>query len=152
MQGFDFSAMNYVDYISLIIIFISICFGFYRGFVTSAVSLMGWVLSIILTYQLYPTIEQHLLNYMKSKVFVIILGSGGLLILLLVVFGILNTVFYKLIGDLKRSFFDRMMGVLFGLVGVSLSIDIVRNILIKKHNKRKLKHFFGFAKSFCSPI
>ena len=62
---------------------------------------------------------------MKSKVFVIILGSGGLLILLLVVFGILNTVFYKLIGDLKRSFFDRMMGVLFGLVRGFLIISFL---------------------------
>ena len=116
MQSFDFSAMNYVDYVSLIIVFISIGFGFYRGFVTSAISLMGWVLSIVLTYQFYPTVEQHLLSYIKSKIFVIILGSGGLLILLLIVFGILNAIFYKLIGDLKRSFFDRMIGVLFGLV------------------------------------
>lgn len=116
MQGFDFSAMNYVDYISLVIVLISIGFGFYRGFITSAISLMGWVLSIVLTYQFYPAIEQHLLNYIKSKEFVIVLGSGGLFILLLIVFAILNAIFYKLIGNLKRSFFDRMIGVLFGLV------------------------------------
>ena len=67
MQGFDFSAMNYVDYISLIIVFISIGFGFYRGFVTSAISLVGWVLSIVLTYQFYPTVEQHLLNYINTN-------------------------------------------------------------------------------------
>ena len=116
MQGFDFSAMNYIDYMSLTIIFISIIFGFYRGFLTSAISLFGWIFSIILTYQFYPQIEQHLLNYIKSKIFVIILGSGGLLIILLVIFGILNSIFYKLIGNLKRNFFDRMVGILFGLV------------------------------------
>lgn len=116
MQEFDFSAMNYIDYMSLTIIFISIIFGFYRGFLTSAISLFGWIFSIILTYQFYPQIEQHLLNYIKNKVFVIILGSGGLLIILLVIFGILNSVFYKLIGNLKRNFFDRMVGILFGLV------------------------------------
>lgn len=116
MQGFDFSAMNYIDYMSLTIIFISIIFGFYRGFLTSSISLFGWIFSIILTYQFYPQIEQYLLNYIKNKVFVIILGSGGLLIILLVIFGILNSIFYKLIGKLKRNFFDRMVGILFGLV------------------------------------
>lgn len=116
MQGFDFSAMNYIDYMSLTIIFISIIFGFYRGFLTSAISLFGWIFSIILTYQFYPQIEQHLLNYIKSKIFVIILGSGGLLMILLAMFGILNSMFYKLIGNLKRNFFDRMAGILFGLV------------------------------------
>ena len=99
MQGFDFSAMNYIDYMSLTIIFISIIFGFYRGFLTSAISLFGWIFSIILTYQFYPQIEQHLLNYIKSKIFVIILGSGGLLMILLAMFGILNSMFYKLIGN-----------------------------------------------------
>ena len=116
MQEFDFSAMNYIDYMSLTIIFISIIFGFYRGFLTSSISLFGWIFSIILTYQFYPQIEQYLLNYIKNKVFVIILGSGGLLIILLVIFGILNSIFYKLIGKLKRNFFDRMVGILFGLV------------------------------------
>ena len=142
MQGFDFSAMNYVDYISLIIVFISIGFGFYRGFVTSAISLIGWVLSIVLTYQFYPTVEQHLLNYIKSKEFVIILGSGGLFALLLVIFAILNAIFYKLIGDLKRSFFDRMMGVLFGLIRGFLIVSFLfmcftislKLLVGKKHN------------------
>ena len=116
MHGFDFSAMNYIDYISFTIVFISIIFGIYRGFITSAISLFGWIFSIILTYQFYPQIEQHLLNYIKSKIFVIIFGSGGLLIILLVIFGILNSVLYKLIGDLKRSFFDRVIGAFFGLI------------------------------------
>jgi uncharacterized membrane protein required for colicin V production len=116
MHGIDFSAMNYVDYVVMIVIIMSAIFGLYRGFITSAVSLLGWILAIVLTYQLYPQIEGYLSEHIKSKVMVIVVGSGGLLISLLIIFGIINSILYKLIGDLKKSLIDRVIGLFFGMV------------------------------------
>ncbi|WPX96384.1 CvpA family protein [Candidatus Bandiella euplotis] len=107
--------MNYVDYTVVVVIAISGVFGLYRGFITSAVSLLGWVLAIVLTYQLYPQAEVYLSEHIKSKALVVIVASGGLLIALLIIFGIINSVLYKLIGDLKKSLIDRAVGLLFGL-------------------------------------
>lgn len=125
MQEFNLSAINYIDYMLFAILFISTIFGFYRGFIISAISFFGWISSIILTYQFYPEVEQYLLNYITSKVFVIIIGSIGLLSMLLIIFGVLNSVFYKLIGDFKRSFFDRMIGIFFGLIRGLLIISFL---------------------------
>jgi uncharacterized membrane protein required for colicin V production len=73
-------------------------------------------LAIILTYQLYPQVEGYLSEHIKSKVMVIVVGSGGLLISLLIILGIINSIFYKLIGDLKKSLLDMAIGLLFGAV------------------------------------
>lgn len=116
MQGIDFNSMNYVDYIAIVVVIISSISGLYRGFITSAVSLLGWILAIVLTYQLYPQVEGYLSEHIKSKVMVIVVGSGGLLISLLIIFGIINSIFYKLIGDLKKSLLDMAIGLLFGAV------------------------------------
>ncbi|MFQ3306880.1 MAG: membrane protein required for colicin V production [Candidatus Midichloriaceae bacterium] len=116
MQNLAIESFNYIDYASFVIIGISILFAFYRGFISSAISLMGWILSIILTYEFYPFVEQQLSLFIKSKIFVVILGSSGLLIFMLLLFGIINSLFYKLAGDLKKSFMDRSIGALFGLI------------------------------------
>ena len=95
---------------------ISIITGCYRGFIVSAVSLLGWILSIVLTYQFYPQVEEYLSEFIKSKVLIIVLGLSSLLVFLLIVFGILNSLFYKLVGNSKKSFMDRLIGLFFGLV------------------------------------
>ena len=125
MKEIDFSLMNYIDYISVGVVLISIIFGGYRGFIASVVSLLGWVLSIVLTYQFYPLVEEYLSESIKSKVLVIIIGSGGLLIFLLIIFGLINSLFYKLVGDLKKSFMDRSIGLLFGLARGILIISFL---------------------------
>ena len=125
MKEIDFSLMNYIDYISIGVVLISIIFGGYRGFIASVVSLLGWALSIVLTYQFYPLVEEYLSESIKSKVLVIIIGSGGLLIFLLIIFGLINSLFYKLVGDLKKSFMDRSIGLLFGLARGILIISFL---------------------------
>ena len=116
MEGINFSAMNYIDYACITIVVISMIAGCYRGFIVSAISLLGWVLSIILTYQFYPQVEEYLSEFLKSKILIIVIGSGSLLVFLLIIFGVLNSLFYKLIGTLKKSFADRSVGLLFGLI------------------------------------
>ena len=125
MKDIDFSLMNYIDYISIGIVLISIIFGGYRGFIVSVVSLLGWVLSIVLTYQFYPQVEGYLSEFTKSKVLVIVIGSGSLLIFLLIIFGVINSLFYKLAGGLKKSFMDRSIGLLFGLARGILIISFL---------------------------
>ena len=117
--------MNYIDYISIGVVLISIIFGGYRGFIASVVSLLGWVLSIVLTYQFYPLVEEYLSESIKSKVLIIVIGSGSLLIFLLIIFGLINSLFYKLVGDLKKSFMDRSIGLLFGLARGILIISFL---------------------------
>lgn len=125
MKEIDFSLMNYIDYISIGVVLISIIFGGYRGFIASVVSLLGWVLSIVLTYQFYPLVEEYLSESIKSKVLIIVIGSGSLLIFLLIIFGLINSLFYKLVGDLKKSFMDRSIGLLFGLARGILIISFL---------------------------
>ena len=125
MQGVDFSLMNYLDYISIAIVLISVIFAVYCGFIASAISLLGWILSIVLTYQFYPQVENYLSEFIKSKILVIIISSVGLLIVLLIIFGVINSLFYKLVGDLKKSFMDRSIGLLFGLARGFLIISFL---------------------------
>jgi membrane protein required for colicin V production len=115
MHSIDFDSMNYIDYAATFIVLLSIAFGFYRGFITSVISLTGWIAAISLTYYFYPSVEEYLSDYIKSKLLIIILGSGSLLLIFLIIFGGLNALLYKMISGLKKSFVDRMFGLLFGV-------------------------------------
>lgn len=125
MQHIELSSLNIIDYVVLSIITLSALFGFFRGFVASALSFIGWVASIILTYLFFPDIETLLLKVLSSKVVIVALGYSILLLLFLLAFGILNIIIYNFIGSFKKSFLDRSIGIVFGLLRGFLIISFL---------------------------
>ena len=104
MHNIEVHTFNYIDYIIITLMLCSTAYGFFRGFIASLISFSGWVLSIILTYKFYPQIELYLTKYINSKTLIVVVGSGLLLLGLLLVFGLINTVFYKLVKNIGKNF------------------------------------------------
>ena len=109
------SEMNYVDYTILTIIFLSVLMATARGFIISALNLVGWVASIGLTYRFAPDLKVILGQYFKSEPILVIISYGSLLLFFLILFAILNSMIGSFIGSIKGGFFDRLVGALFGL-------------------------------------
>tara|TARA_A100001015_G_scaffold314002_1_gene422545 strand:+ start:979 stop:1791 length:813 start_codon:yes stop_codon:yes gene_type:complete len=110
-----FHDMNIIDYLIYISVLVSITYGFWRGFIISAISTTGWILSIVLTYKFYPSIEIYFSTYLKSKALSIIIGSSILLLFLLVLFACANAFLYKLFLNVKKSPSNRVLGSVLGL-------------------------------------
>jgi membrane protein required for colicin V production len=110
----DFSALKFLDYTIILLISVSSIYGFYRGLIKSAVSFLGWVAAIILTYKFFPSVEAILAIYTNSKTIVIIAGNSLLLVALLLCFALVNSIIYKLVSNLNHSIVNRLLGLVFG--------------------------------------
>jgi membrane protein required for colicin V production len=117
--------MNNLDVIILIILILSTLIGFVRGFITSFLSIVGWVAAVILNHYTFPHIEPFLATKFKTKVFIFITGYVGGLLILLLLFSILNFIITTIIGKIKGHYFDKVFGSIFGFIrGVFLPVAI----------------------------
>lgn len=123
IEHLDFAALNSLDFGVIFVILASMFFAFMRGFISSLLSLTGWILAILLSYQLFPYAKPYIGSYIKSDLFVMIIGHTVLLLLLLVVFAIFNTMISTFMLSMQRGAFDRMLGLIFGFFRGSLIIS-----------------------------
>ena len=115
LKNINYSAMNYVDIIVIVIITLSVIFGVFRGFIISVMSLVGWIASIVITYKYAPFFKRFLSSYFHLEVLQIVLSYSSLLIISLIAFAVLNALFAALTLGMRGGFFDRLLGSLFGL-------------------------------------
>ncbi|AEI89505.1 MAG: Colicin V production accessory protein CvpA, regulator of purF expression and biofilm formation [Candidatus Midichloria mitochondrii] len=115
LKSINYNALNYIDMGVIAITTLSIIFGIFRGFIISVISLMGWVASIVVTYRYAPLFKKILAAYFHSETLQLILSYSGLLIVCLMAFAILNSLFSAMTLGMRGGFFDRLLGLLFGL-------------------------------------
>ena len=115
LKGINYNALNYIDIGVVAITTLSIVFGIFRGFIISVISLIGWVASIVVTYRYAPVFKKILAAYFHSETLQLILSYSGLLIVCLMAFAILNSLFSAMTLGMRGGFFDRLLGLLFGL-------------------------------------
>lgn len=107
--------LNYLDYIILSVMLISVLFGLFRGFVASVLSFVGWIASIYISYILLPYTKEMLATSISSPAVATVAGYMIALFGSLIAFGILNLLLSKVIGGmLMGAFFDKLLGGVFG--------------------------------------
>jgi uncharacterized membrane protein required for colicin V production len=119
----NFSALNGLDYLVLSIMLFSVLFALMRGFVASILSLIGWALSVYLTYKCYPLLEPHLLYKFNNPALVQPLGYSALLIGFLIFFAIFNAMISSAVGRIGFGALDRILGLAFGLLRGGLIVS-----------------------------
>ena len=150
----DLSALKFLDYIIILLISTSSIYGFYRGFLRSFISFTGWIISIILTYKFFPAVEAILSTYSSSKTLVIIAGNTMLLMVLLLCFGLINSIIYKLVANLHHSLINRLVGLLFGAMRGVLIItflffcySVSLKLIIAKKEPLQQNDYYNFIAS-----
>jgi len=121
----DFSALNMVDYAVLSIVLCSTVFAFFRGFVGSFLSLMGWVLAIYLSYLFYPDIKPFIEGKVKNHLVVLVGGHTVLLLVFLIAFGIVNLFVTTALAPLTKGIIDRSMGAAFGIARGAVIVSFI---------------------------
>lgn len=108
------SDLNYFDVVLLLVILLSSFLAFNKGLIRSVLSVVGWAASIVLTYQIFPYIEEILLRHM-SQFAVLVIGYGGVLIFFLLFFAVLNYAIFTAFGAVCGSTADKLLGCVFGV-------------------------------------
>lgn len=130
------ASLAYLDIIVLCIVGFSTLIGFFRGFIASSMSMAGWVLSLCLTYSLFPQVAPYLENRLSHPIAVVVVGYMGLIMTLLIFFGVVNTIFCSATSSMRQGIIDRSLGAGLGIFRgffimavVFLSLTVVINLL-----------------------
>lgn len=118
--------MAAIDIFLIIIIISSSLFGLIRGFMASALSLLGWILSFYLTFITFPLIEPYLESRISNIFAIKIFGYSALLVVYLILFGILNLALNLATKAFRGNAFNRTIGLIFGFLrGIALVILVL---------------------------
>ncbi len=119
--------MNWVDFVIIGIIAISVIVSFFRGFLREALSLLVWGLAIYFSLAYYSTLEPLLPSgYGLPSTVRLVLSGVAILLGVLIVGGIFTWIIGTLFDKTGMSGTDRVAGILFGgLRGVILVVIVV---------------------------
>ena len=108
--------MNWFDVVALVVIGLSAGFAFFKGFVREVVSLAGLVIGAILAFRFYPEGASLLESYMEAE------NLRNLTSFLCIFFGtvllaaLVSYSLKRLLDTAGLSFYDKFLGLLFGLL------------------------------------
>lgn len=111
----NLAALNNFDYIVLFIIFLSVLFGFLKGFIQSVLSLVGWVSAAVFTYLAFPIVKPFMLSHLHNEMIVNVGGPVVIYFIILIIISLLNNQIIATVGTLSGGGVDRSAGLAFGL-------------------------------------
>jgi membrane protein required for colicin V production len=118
--------MNWVDYVIISIIAISILIGLLRGFTREALSLTGWVLAVWVTVTFADEFERFLRPFIASPSGRLVVAIAVLFMFTIVVAALVNHLATELIKKSGLSGTDRVIGVAFGFArGCAIVVVLV---------------------------
>ena len=108
--------MNWLDYVLIAILGLSALQSFRRGFSREIVSLIASVAALFLGMWFYPTAAHYLRPLVSSDRLASFLGFIAVVLTVLILGAIVGATIRHFVKAVGLSFFDRLLGALFGLL------------------------------------
>ena len=108
--------MNWADITIICIIALSAVVSLFRGFVREVLSLMAWVVAFWAAMAFWGKFATFLEPYIAIPFARMVLAFLGVLVAVLLVFGIINFIVGRLLAKTGLSGPDRLLGALFGIL------------------------------------
>lgn len=117
--------MHWADIFVLVVIGISAILSLFRGLVREVLSLVAWVVAGWVAYKYAGPLSSRMGDVVSVPSVRMALAFIGLLITVLLVFGVVNFLIGKLIETTGLSATDRMLGVVFGVARGAAIITVL---------------------------
>lgn len=125
-----FETLNWLDlaFASFAIIFVITAF--FRGFVKEVFSLFNWIIAIILSHLIAPYASELAIIYSKNKLVADIVSRSMIFIAAFIIFATSTSKLCKTLKEKMPQYFDKSLGVLWGLLKTLLVFGVAYSILI----------------------
>jgi len=122
--------VNWVDLLLLLVVLSSVVTGFAAGFARVGVGFIAALVGIFAGFWSYGIVGAYFLDYVSSKAIANLLGFFLIFVVVLVAGAILGSILAKFLKWIGLSWFDRLLGGVFGLVrGAIIAAALVTVLL-----------------------
>ena len=112
----DTTLMTWVDWTIISVLVASIGLSLWRGFTREALSLLGWILGFVIASRYSPSLAVYFSGLVSSAVISQVLAFLTVMALCLIVAALIARLMKSLLAAVGLSFFDRVLGSVFGFV------------------------------------
>ena len=114
MEFFNNLYFNIIDILVFAVIITSCIVATFRGFVKELFSIISWILSLIVTFNLYEKFKIKLLDYVSQEIIVDVLAFGFPFITTLIITNIISSWLSPKFDMSEVLIFDKICGFVFG--------------------------------------
>ena len=107
--------MNWVDYLIIIVIALSMLIGLWRGLLREVISLATWIAAFAIAFLFAEDGAAHLAPYLDTPSLRVVAAFGGLFLATLLLGGLVGIVASQLVDYTGMTGTDRVLGMVFGL-------------------------------------
>ena len=125
--------LSALDWVIVGVIGLSAITSIFRGFIREASSILSWIAAFIVASRFYPQLSEYI-TFSNDDLTRKVIASIVLFIVTLIVLGFVASTISSLVKKAGLSSFDRLLGVVFGVVrGILIVSAVLLQILIKLH-------------------
>lgn len=115
MEFFENAYFNIIDIIVISIILISCVVATFRGFIKETFSIVSWLISLIIAFQLYERFKLELVEYISQKVIVDVIAFGFPFLTTLFISNLISSWLSPKFSLPGLLIFDKLFGLIFGI-------------------------------------
>ena len=108
--------MNWFDVTALAVLAVSAGFAFFKGFVREIASLAGLIIGSILAFRFYKTGAKLLKTWIHTENMRNFTAFLAIFLLIVLISALLSCLLKRLFDSAGLSFYDRFLGLLFGIL------------------------------------
>lgn len=122
-------ALNQIDTVIIIVVAISSAFGLWRGLVKELLSLLSWIAALLVARVYGEPLARLLVNMIESESIRYVTAFVLLFVMVIMIGTLINHFVAKLLTVTGLKFFDRLLGVVFGLARGTVIVLVILFIL-----------------------
>ena len=162
MEIFSNIYFNIIDILILIIILTSCIVATFRGFIKETFSIISWVLSLFVAFNLFDKFKLELIDYISQKIIIDIIAFSFPFLTTLLISHLISKWLSPKFNFSEILFLDKVLGFLFGALRGTLIVVLlyfgflyligkekkIPNLLLEAHTYVYLKNTADVLSSF----